>query len=198
MADTLLREHGSLESCCPGQFGAPIPHAGTTFIAHSNLALIDVRGNPANAGFIASAQSMLGASLPVKPNTTAGGTHCKILWLGPDEWLLVGRDRSRVNERLAIEGAHLTDVSSGRAAWRVTGPRTLDVLAKGCSLDLHPRAFPSGHCAQTSLAHVGVLLHRLDVTSFEVYCARSYAQHLWHWFAEAASEFGYEVLAPPA
>lgn len=198
MADVVNREHGSLESCCPGQFGAQTTHAGTTFIAHSNLALIDLRGDPSNAGFLASAQSALGAALPVKPNTTAASADCKILWLGPDEWLLVGRDRSRINERLAIERGHLTDVSHGRAAWRITGPRTLDVLAKGCSLDLHPRAFPYGSCAQTGLAHVGVLLYRIDPTSFDIYCARSYAQHLWHWFAEAAAEFGYEVMAPPA
>src|SRR5690242_2318594 len=92
VADVLLREHGSLESCCPGQFGAPIPHAGTTFISHSNLVLIDVRGDPANAAFLASAQNALGAALSLKPNTTGAGPDCRILWLGPDEWLLVGKD----------------------------------------------------------------------------------------------------------
>jgi len=70
------------------------------------------------------------------------------------------------------------------------------LLDKGCSLDLHPRIFPVGSCAQTALAHVGVLLHRRDIATFELYCARSYAQHLWHWLTEAAAEFGYVVAAP--
>ena len=53
--------------------------------------------------------------------------------------------------------------------------------------------FQAGHCAQTSLAHVGVLLHPEKDGSFNVYCARSYTQHLWHWLTEAAGEYGYEV-----
>ncbi len=196
MASSFAREHGSLESCRPGQFGAQTTNAGATFHARSNLTLIDLRGNPANAAFLASAQAALGAALPLRPNTTAAGSACNILWLGPDEWLLAGRDRSGLSERLAINDGYLTDVSHGRAAWRITGPRTLDVLVKGCSIDLHMRAFAPGNCAQTSLAHVSVLLHRLDLTTFEIYCARSYAQHLWRWFAESDSEFGYEILAP--
>ena len=196
VANSINREHGSLESCCPGQFGAPTPHAGITFIARANLTLVDLRGNPQDSEFLTSAKSVLGAALPLKPNTTAAGAHCDVLWLGPDEWLLVGRDGAQVNEGLAIEHGYLTDVSHGRSTWRISGPRTLDTLAKSCSLDLHPHLFAPGTCAQTALAHVGVLLHRLDTGCFELYCARSYAQHLWHWLTEAASEYGYEVLAP--
>jgi sarcosine oxidase subunit gamma len=80
---------------------------------------------------------------------------------------------------------------------RISGPHTRELLAKGCSLDLHPRVFRTGHCAQTSLAHVGVLLHLPDAGGgIDLYCSRSYAQHLWHWLSEAAGEFGYEVVAP--
>lgn len=189
-----IREHGSFESCCPGQFGAPTPNAGATFIAHTNLTLIDLRGDPRNAAFLANAQVALGAALPLTPNTTAGGARCEILWLGPDEWLLMSREADAISEKLAIDGGHLTDVSHGRAGWRLSGPRACDVLAKSCSLDLHPGVFPPGACAQTALAHVGVLLHRRDTATFEIYCARSYAQHLWHWLTEAASEYGYEVM----
>jgi sarcosine oxidase subunit gamma len=196
VADLLNREHGSLESCCSGQFGAPTPHAGITFIARAHLSLVDLRGDPQDDAFLASAASVLGAALPLKPNTTAAGADCDILWLGPDQWLLAGRDGAKVNEALAIDHGFLTDVSHGRSTWRVSGPRTLNALAKSCSLDLHPRVFLPGTCAQTALAHVGVLLHRLDAGCFEVYCARSYAQHLWHCLTEAASEYGYEVLAP--
>ena len=119
-----------------------------------------------------------------------------MLWLGPDEWLLVGAAPTPIDERLPIEHGLLTDVSHGRAGWRISGPRALDLLAKGCSLDLHTRIFPVGSCAQTALAHVGVLLHRRDIATFDLYCARSYAQHLWHWLTEAAAEFGYKVAAP--
>ena len=33
-----------------------------------------------------------------------------------------------------------------------------------------------------------------DSGSFDLYCARSYAQSLWHWLTEAAAEFVYRVI----
>lgn len=198
MIDDNAREHACMESCCPGQFGAPTPHAGISFAARTGLTLLDLRGNPQDPVFLASACAAFGAALPLAPNTTAAADNCEMLWLGPDEWLLVRRTPVAVNERFAIEHGFLTDVSHGRAGLQISGPRTLDLLAKGCSLDLHPRAFDVGRCAQTSLAHTGVLLHLRESGRFEIYCARSYAQHLWHWLTEAAAEFGYEVTAPVA
>lgn len=171
-----------------------MPDAGITFTAHTRLTLIDLRGDPNDAAFLASANALLGAALPLKPNTGVAGTHGDVLWLGPDAWLLVSRESETINDRLAIENGLLTDVSHGRAAWQIGGPRTLELLAKGCSLDLHPRVFRPGDCAQTALAHVAVLLHRRD-ECFDIYCARSYARHLWHWLTGGAAEFGYEVTA---
>ena len=198
MINDSVREPASMESCCSGQFGAPTPQAGITFAARIGLTLLDLRGNPQDPAFLAGANAAFGAALPLAPNTTAAAANYEMLWLGPDEWLLVGRAPALSGERLTLEHGFLTDVSHGRAGWQISGPRTLDLLAKGCSLDLHPRAFAAGRCAQTSLAHVGVLLHLRDHGRFDIYCARSYAQHLWHWLTEAAAEFGYEVIAPIA
>ena len=196
MADISDRALACPEAARAGRFGAPSAHANVAFAARVALTLIDLRGDPQDSAFIASARAALGAGLPLTPNTTAAGENCEVLWLGPDEWLLVGAAPTPVDERLPIEHGFLTDVSHGRAGWRISGPRALDLLDKGCSLDLHPRIFPVGSCAQTALAHVAVLLHRRDIATFELYCARSYAQHLWHWLTEAAAEFGYVVAAP--
>jgi heterotetrameric sarcosine oxidase gamma subunit len=197
VADLPARDPACTDACRPGRFGAPTASAGIAFCVRTDLTLIDLRGDPQNAEFLAGAQGALGCALPLKANTTARGPDCDVLWLGPDAWLLVSGQAGKINETLPINRGFLTDVSHGRAAFRISGPRTRDLLAKGCSLDLHPRAFQAGQCAQTSLAHVGVLLHLCgDGGEFDLYCARSYAAHLWHWLAEAASEYGYEVVAP--
>jgi sarcosine oxidase, subunit gamma len=159
VAESVRREPACMEACCPGQFGAPSPHAGITFAARTNLKLIDLRGNPARREFLASAEAALGCALPLEANTSTAGDECEVLWLGPDEWLITGDRAANGSHALPVTSACLTDVSHGRAAWRLRGPRVRDVLAKGCSLDLHPRAFQPGQCAQTSIAHVGVLLH---------------------------------------
>jgi sarcosine oxidase subunit gamma len=196
VAENIMREPACPESCRSGKFGSPLPRAGITFAARTGLTLVDLRGDPQNPEFLASAQAALGCVLPLQPNTSAAGADCSVLWLGPDAWLVVAERRGKINERVPIEHGFLTDVSHGRAAWRMGGAHALDLLAKGVSLDLHPRVFLPGHCAQTSLAHVGVLLHLRETNNADLYCARSYAQHLWHWLTEAAGEYGYEVVAP--
>jgi sarcosine oxidase subunit gamma len=196
VAETAQREAACPESCRPGRFGAAGSQVGITFNARTDLALFDLRGDPQDPAFLTAVQSTLGVALPLEPNTVSRGTDCEMLWLGPDEWLVTARQAGLINERLAITHGAITDVSSGRAAWQLSGPRSTDLLAKGCSLDLHSRSFANGACAQTALAHVAALLHRRDAQTFEMYCARSYARHVWHWLHEAALEYGYEVGAP--
>ena len=56
-------------------------------------------------------------------------------------------------------------------AW--PGRARATVLAKGCRLDLHPRAFTPGMCAQTVIAQIGVLLHQCDeVPTYDLYVLR--------------------------
>jgi sarcosine oxidase subunit gamma len=136
----------------------------------------------------------LGVPLPRIPNTSTAGENVSSLWLGPDEWLVVSdvEPPPALLERLrgALAGHHaaVTDVSDARTIIRVTTPG--DLLAKGCGLDLHPRAFGPGACAQTLLARIPVILHRPGhEADIDVYVPRSFAEHLRTWLTDAALEF---------
>jgi sarcosine oxidase subunit gamma len=99
-----------------------------------------------------------------------------------------------------VHGA-VTDLTDGRAAFRVAGPSARDVLAKGCPLDLHARAFPPGRCAQSLLAKASVLIHlALDDPqagpSFDLYVARSFSHYLFSWLEDAGMEYGVQVEPP--
>ena len=144
--------------------------------------------------------------LPSEPCTSAARDQISALWLGPDQWLVTcpGRDVPGLlaSLRAALAGVHaaITDVTDGRVAFRVAGPSARDVLAKGCPLDLHARAFPPGRCAQSLLAKASVLIHLVDDgpergPSFDVYVARSFAHYLWTWLEDAGREYG--VLIEP-
>jgi sarcosine oxidase subunit gamma len=124
------------------------------------------------------------------------------LWIAPGAWLVVeeGRDDGalylRLRERLK-DVAAVVDQSHGRTALRLAGARARDVLAKGCRLDLHPRAFRAGTCAQTAIAQIGVLLHQVDERpTYDLYVAAGYAQDFLAWLTASAAEFGYRVEAP--
>jgi heterotetrameric sarcosine oxidase gamma subunit len=126
-------------------------------------AQVSVRGEP-QPGF------------PVEPNTSAG----RALWLGPDEWLVIG-----AREEDFADAAAAVDVSANRVCFELVGDDVEDVLAQGCSLDLHQSVFVPGCCAQTLLAKAQVILHRRDAETFRIMVRPSYAPYLRAWLEDA-------------
>jgi len=142
----------------------------------------------------------LGFSLPSAP-AVAGTAALSALWAGPDQWLLRGTDRARLDATLVrlMPLAAVSEQSDARAVLRISGPSARDVLAKGCLLDLHPRAFPVRATALSMIAHMGVQLWRdedeADGPTFELLLARSMAGSFWSWLSASAAEFGCAVTA---
>ena len=158
---------------------------------------INLRGRPSDNAFLAAAGSVLDCRLPVSPNTVQTAGDLTVLWLGPDEWLVLtppGAEAAiigRLREALAGVHAAMTDVSGNHARLRLTGNHAREVLAKGCSLDLHPRRFQPGRCAQTLIVRSGVILHQLDDRpSYDLLPRRSFAEYLWLWLTDAMAEYG--------
>ena len=80
----------------------------------------------------------------------------------------------------------VVDNSSGLTMLHITGERAGELLATDCPLDLHPRAFAPGQCAQTRLAKAGMILSPLaDSAGFEVIIRRSFADYLLLWLQDA-------------
>jgi sarcosine oxidase subunit gamma len=136
-------------------------------------------------------------------------TACDLaaLWLAPEEWLIVGPADSATagreatlagTLRVALAGLHaaVTDVSEARTIITVSGPRARDLLAKGTPLDLHPREFGPGRCAQTGLVGANVTLRQTDDRpSYEIHVLNSFADYLWTWLEGGCREYGVAVAA---
>ncbi|MBX6321151.1 MAG: sarcosine oxidase subunit gamma [Rhodospirillaceae bacterium] len=179
--------------------------AGVLLGERAHRTQVDLRGRPDRPGFLDAAGRALGFPLPVEPNTTAGDGDTTALWLGPDEWLIVAPpDRAApimAGLRAALVGQDIavTDVSEARTVILVAGPRARDLLAKGTPLDIHPRVFGLGRCAQTVLARTGVILHPVDERPvFEVYVLNSYADYLFTWLERAGAEYGVAIMGEPS
>ena len=93
--------------------------------------------------------------------------------------------------------AHVADVSDGRVVYRLEGRAAPTLVSKGCTLDLHPRAFGGrDRCALSVLAQVPILIDQIaDDPIYHVYADASYAHHLDLWFEDAAIEFRGEDVA---
>jgi sarcosine oxidase subunit gamma len=99
---------------------------------------------------------------PVRANTWTEDA----IWLGPDEWL--ARDTPGV------------DVSDQRTVIDVTGPDARERIARGCTLDLRPGAFPAGAAAQTLVAQTPTIVLAHD-DGLRLLVPSSYAEHLRDW-----------------
>jgi sarcosine oxidase subunit gamma len=159
--------------------------------------MVDLWVAPGSPG-AAAARQVLGFDLPTTPGTSTGVAATSAIWSGPGEWLVTSRSATgsalEADLRAAVgpyDGAAV-DVSGQRTTLRLTGSRIRDVLAKGCSIDLHPRVFHTGSAVQTMLALAGVVLIALDDTGtdYRILVRASFAHYLAQWLTDAATEFG--------
>lgn len=168
-------------------------------------AAVNLRGDKEDPKFLTQAKQALGLDLPQVPNTAAAGNDLAVLWLGPDEWLVVrhggtpqeeGELAEKLRQALGELHAAVTEVGESLVCIHIAGPKAADVIAKGCPLDLHPRAFGgTGHCAQSHLSKTTITLHQVsdhgeNGPGFDLYTRRSFADYLWRWLSDAAREYG--------
>ena len=157
------------------------------------LAAVSVRLDPGDEALLRRVHAALGSALPEVPGRVAGdpdGRHA--LWLGPDEWLVMGPAGTAGEIEAAVRSAAgdafvvTVDVSANRLAFELSGPAARELLESGCPVDLHPRAFRAGFCAQTLLARAGVLLHQVsDEPRYRVWIRPSFARYLAAWLTDA-------------
>jgi sarcosine oxidase subunit gamma len=154
--------------------------------------MFNLRGNPADAQFAQAVLQHTGLHLPLRANTASIDPQRQLLWLGPDEWLLKVSDRQgeaiAAALRAALSGSHsaVVDVGHGSTTLTLRGPGAAELLARGCPLDLHPRAFGAGALAQTHVAKASVTLLCLAPSDhFELTVRRSFADYLFRWLCAA-------------
>ncbi len=179
--------------------------AGVTAAERPFLGYVNLRGEVNDASFVDAARNVLGVDLPSSANTSVETEGLIVCWLGPDEWMVILRpdDETEIIAALreALGGLHaaVTDTTGGYTMLNLSGSRVRDLLAKGCTLDLHPRAFAPGQCAQTNLAKTSVLLlprtNNSDLQSFDVVVRRSFADYLARWLVDSAREYGFVIGA---
>jgi sarcosine oxidase subunit gamma len=183
--------HSPLEGLLP--WALPMG-AGNAEVALDELRFaeqIGVRVHQPVAAYLA------GVPLPLQPNRVASMRRVRTLWLGPDEWLVTAPEGSapdligRLTRALAGRHATVSDLSASRAIIEITGRRARALLEKGCALDLHPRAFGPGSCAQTLFAKLPVIIDQTNpAPAYRLFVQRSAARWLARWLIDAAAEFG--------
>src|SRR2546421_9743617 len=154
---------------------------------------VNVRADPNDADMMQRlTRSLGGLALPIVPNTVNSVGDRRALWLGPDEWLIVGPDNQQepISEalRIGLDGGFgsIVDASANRTVLEIRGARARDLLAHGVPIDLDPRSFGANQSAQTLLAKAQVIIEgRGDEDAFHLYVRSSFAYYGADWFLDA-------------
>ena len=134
-----------------------------------------------------------GLAFPREANRFATVETTKILWVGPDDWMIVDeRDEApdllaELESAFAGYDAAVIDVSGNRARFRVSGSDARALMNRACALDLDPPHFAAGHCAGTLVARAQAFVMQIDdAPSYELLVRRSFAPYLADWLVTAA------------
>jgi sarcosine oxidase, subunit gamma len=200
VVETYLRQSPLAHRALDAQVSDNTADAALVLTERRFLAKVNIRGKVDSD----AVKAAIGVALPSEANTVMEGNNLCALWLGPSEWLIVGPPNAEknieeaLNEVLAGASVGIVDVTEGRTTISVSGPMARDVIAMGCPLDLHPRVFSPGQCAQSFISRSPILLHQIDDSpSFDIHIERSQSDYLWTWLETGGAPYGVAVAGEP-
>ena len=129
---------------------------------------------------------LINAILPVQPNTYVTNDNVKVIWLGPNEWLITNNQNlyNNLKSEIGDMQASVTDVSENRTVIRISGEQIFKLLSKFLVLDLEKNLPDESSCAQTLFVKVPVLLVRNNnekqIPEIDIFTNRSHANYIYN------------------
>jgi sarcosine oxidase subunit gamma len=145
---------------------------------------------------IAAIRKTTALSLPDGAGAGAFSDDKGVFGIAPGRFLLVAQAEglaARLREAVSTEVGTVTDLSHGRTAMRVAGPKAEWVLAKFFAIDFALPAFPVGSGISTVHHDIFAQIQRSAGDAFDIYVFRSFARSFWKMLGHGAEEVGYEV-----
>lgn len=145
---------------------------------------------------IAAIKDVTGLALP---DGAGGGVSTEtkaVFGFAPGKFLVADQDEGLAASFAGAVGSGtgtVTDLSHGRTAIRVAGPKAEWVLAKFFAVDFSLPAFPLGSGVSTVHHDIFAQIQRTGADQFDVYVFRSFARSFWNSLCHASEEVGYEV-----
>lgn len=163
------------------------------------LGHLNLRGNAQDAEFLAGVQEALGVALPITPCSSAKSELAQIMWLAPDEWLIVVASGSEydVEQKLRsyLKGHFaVSDISGAQTILELSGSNVIELMKKSTGYDLHIDTFPVGKVVGTTFAKTGAHILRVGEDKFQLVVRRSFSDYIWLWIQQGSQEYGLTIV----
>jgi heterotetrameric sarcosine oxidase gamma subunit len=122
-------------------------------------------------------------------------TDTRILWNGPNNWLLVSSKKEilkEINEKLVEADFAITNVSHSRAIIQIEGKNTKEILKKGCPFNFNE--LKKDTCLNSTYNGMSATIDMLDDNpdKVRIFTLRSFGESFYHSITDACLEFGYK------
>jgi sarcosine oxidase subunit gamma len=124
-------------------------------------------------------------------------TDTRILWNGPNNWLLVSSKKEtlkEINEKLLEADFAITNISHSRAIIQIEGNNTKEILKKGCPFNFNE--LKKDTCLNSIYNGMSVTIDMLDDNpdKVRIFTLRSFGESFYHSITDACLEFGYKGI----
>jgi sarcosine oxidase subunit gamma len=184
----------------PGRVATPAKANRVIMSELPHLGYIVLRGQAGDTAFMQGVAGVLGQALPTQPMTVLSTSAGAVLWVSPDEWLLVCKrsDRSALLTALttALQEvfAQVVDNSGGLTALRITGPDHMLLMRQLGPYDYESLAV--GRCAATVASKTGFTVARTDEAGVVLVFRRSFADYTWRLLERTARPYQLCITSP--
>jgi heterotetrameric sarcosine oxidase gamma subunit len=123
--------------------------------------------------------------------------NTRILWNGPNNWLLVSSKKEilkEINKKLPETDFAITNVSHSRAIIQIEGKNTKEILKKGCPFNFNE--LKKDTCLNSTYNGMPVSIDMLDDNpdKVRIFTLRSFGESFYHSITDACLEFGYKSV----
>jgi len=121
----------------------------------------------------------------------------RILWNGPNTWLLVSNKKELLKtivEKLDENNFAITNLSHSRAIIELEGEKAKEVLKKGCPYDFNE--VKKNNCLNSTFNGMSVTIDLLEdnPNKIRIFTLRSFGESLYHSITDSCLEFGYKSI----
>ena len=127
----------------------------------------------------------------------SSNNETRILWNGPNNWLLVSNKKDllkKIIEKFDENNFAVTNLSHSRAIIELDGKNAKEVLKKGCPYNFNE--LKKDNCLNSTFNGMSVTIDMLsdNPSKIRIFTLRSFGESLYHSITDGCLEFGYKNI----
>ncbi len=136
-----------------------------------------------------------GLILKNEPLTVVFNDNTRIMWNGPNNWLLVSTKKNLIENilnKFKDTDFAVTDLSHSRVIIEIEGKETIEVLKKGCPFNFN--TLKKNNSTNSTYNGITFTVDKLSdkPNKVRLFALRSFGESFYHSITDASLEFGYK------